>query len=215
VEPGTLSSLSVAIAQAAGRAWWTERRHQALDNDSCNQCKGQQHVAHNWRRHLRVDALRDSGVRVGSSRAICVGLVRCLCNMLLPLTDSCNQQPYDIMLGYWRCVSGSVVLADQLLPGSARALGREHDAYRPNSTANCRLGTSFTPSHLLLVKWLFYAALVVPPPSAALCKHCPVGLHRARLQGRQKTVCACGVRRPLSSSGRRLTMSMAINELCV
>jgi len=49
-------------------------------------CKGQQHVAHNWRRHLRVDALRDSGIRVGSSRVICVGLVRYLCNMSLPNT---------------------------------------------------------------------------------------------------------------------------------
>ncbi len=38
--------------------------------------------------------------------------------------DSFVEQPYDIMLGFWRCVSGSVVLADQLLPGSARALGR-------------------------------------------------------------------------------------------
>ncbi len=28
MEPGTLSSLSVAIAQAARRAWWTDRRHQ-------------------------------------------------------------------------------------------------------------------------------------------------------------------------------------------
>ncbi len=49
-------------------------------------CKGQQHVAHKWRRHLRVDALRDSGIRVGSSRVICVGLVRYLCNMSLPNT---------------------------------------------------------------------------------------------------------------------------------
>ena len=49
-------------------------------------CKGQQHVAHNWRRHLRVDALRDSGIRVGSSWVICVGLVRYLCNMSLPNT---------------------------------------------------------------------------------------------------------------------------------
>jgi len=55
-----------------------------------NLCKGQQHVAHNWRRHLRVDALRDSGIRVGSSRVICVGLVRYLCNMLLPLTVFSN-----------------------------------------------------------------------------------------------------------------------------
>jgi len=56
------------------------------DGGFCITCKGQQHVAHNWRRHLRVDALRDSGIRVGSSRVICVGLVRHLCNMSLPNT---------------------------------------------------------------------------------------------------------------------------------
>ncbi len=28
MEPGPLSSLSVAVAQAARRAWWTDRRHQ-------------------------------------------------------------------------------------------------------------------------------------------------------------------------------------------
>ncbi len=61
-----------------------DRRDPALDIAEI--CKGQQHVAHNWRRHLRVDARRDSGIRVGRSRVICVGLVRYLCNMPLPNT---------------------------------------------------------------------------------------------------------------------------------